>query len=86
MARDGWRMTTIAPRTIETAPTMLDAWIRQRTLWINGRLQTGLAVTRDPVGACRGMGIAGLVAAQAQPGAVGSWRRSPMARRPCACR
>lgn len=68
LARGGWRMTTITLPTIESAPTAAGAWIRQRTRWIKGHLQTWLVLMRDPAGAWRGMGATGFLAAQAQLG------------------
>ncbi|MBU6372232.1 MAG: glycosyltransferase [Alphaproteobacteria bacterium] len=81
LARGGWRMTMIAPPTIESAPTTLGAWIRQRTRWIKGHLQTWLVLMRDPVGVCRGMGFRGFAAMQAQLGGglLASFAHGPFA-------
>lgn len=68
MARFGWAMATITPPTIESAPTTLAAWVRQRTRWIKGHLQTWLVLMRDPVEVVRGVGLYGFLAIQAQLG------------------
>lgn len=55
-ARSGWRTATIGPPTWEEAPVTFSAWLRQRTRWIKGHLQTWLVLMRDPVRTQREMG------------------------------
>lgn len=68
MARFGWAMTMIKAPTIESAPTTLVAWVRQRTRWIKGHLQTWLVLMRDPAEVVRRVGLEGFLAIQAQLG------------------
>jgi cellulose synthase/poly-beta-1,6-N-acetylglucosamine synthase-like glycosyltransferase len=48
LARDGWRLGVIAPPTWEEAPLRLWPWLRQRSRWIKGHLQTWLVLMRSP--------------------------------------
>ncbi len=65
LARDGWRFAVLQAPTFEEAPVRLGAWLRQRSRWIKGHLQTWLVLMRDPLGALRELGFAGFVAMQA---------------------
>lgn len=56
LARDGWRTSTIGPPTSEEAPATFPAWLRQRSRWIKGHLQTWLVLMRDPIRTRREMG------------------------------
>lgn len=64
LARLGWRIDSIAPPTFEEAPATLSGWIRQRSRWIKGHMQTWLVLMRDPIGAWHGLGGAGFIAVQ----------------------
>ncbi|MES1156476.1 MAG: glycosyltransferase [Alphaproteobacteria bacterium] len=57
LARDGYTMGVIAPPTWEEAPITLSAWLKQRTRWIKGHLQTWLALMRNPVRTAQEMGF-----------------------------
>jgi glycosyltransferase XagB len=48
MARRGWRTTVLASTTWEEAPATFRQWIRQRTRWLKGWMQTYLVHTRQP--------------------------------------
>ncbi|HWA00629.1 MAG TPA: glycosyltransferase [Caulobacterales bacterium] len=56
LARHGCSMDVIAPPTWEEAPVTLSAWLKQRTRWIKGHVQTWLVLMRDPLGSAREMG------------------------------
>lgn len=62
LARMGYRCRTIASRTYEEAPFSLGAWIKQRTRWLKGWMQTLLVHTRQPVRLVREMGLTGAAA------------------------
>jgi cellulose synthase/poly-beta-1,6-N-acetylglucosamine synthase-like glycosyltransferase len=62
LARAGWRMGVIAPPTWEEAPTTWRAWLRQRTRWIKGHVQTWLVLMRDPMRTWRELGTRGFLA------------------------
>jgi cellulose synthase/poly-beta-1,6-N-acetylglucosamine synthase-like glycosyltransferase len=64
LAMDGWRMGVIAPPTWEEAPTTLTAWVRQRSRWIKGHLQSWLVLMRNPARAVRDLGVGGFLAMQ----------------------
>ena len=57
LARDGYRAGVIGPPTAEEAPVTLGAWLKQRSRWIKGHLQTWLVLMRDPVRCAREMGF-----------------------------
>ncbi len=48
LAREGYRVRTLASTTYEEAPTTLGAWVRQRSRWIKGYMQTYLVHMRRP--------------------------------------
>lgn len=56
LARFGYRAATITLPTYEEAPTRTRAWIRQRTRWFKGWMQTWLVHMRHPVGLFRDLG------------------------------
>jgi len=47
LARLGYRVADLPSSTQEEAPSTLDAWLRQRTRWMKGFLQTGISHSRD---------------------------------------
>jgi cellulose synthase/poly-beta-1,6-N-acetylglucosamine synthase-like glycosyltransferase len=59
LARNGFALGTITAPTFEEAPVRFDAWLRQRTRWIKGHIQTWLVLMRDPLRSHREMGAAG---------------------------
>lgn len=62
LARLGYTCRTIPSRTYEEAPFRLGPWIRQRTRWIKGWMQTLLVHTRQPARLVREMGLMGTIA------------------------
>lgn len=62
LARRGYASTVIASTTHEEAPLEVAAWLKQRSRWYKGWLQTALVHGRDLRGLTRGVGIDGLVA------------------------
>ena len=61
LARSGWRLDVIAPPTWEEAPARLGPWLKQRTRWIKGHLQTWLVLMRNPWRTVRELGIGGFL-------------------------
>lgn len=55
----GYRTRTLPSLTLEESPITLAAWMKQRTRWIKGYLQTWLVYTRDPATLKRHLGHAG---------------------------
>ena len=48
LARLGYRIADLPSSTLEEAPSTLNAWLRQRTRWMKGFLQTGISHSRNP--------------------------------------
>jgi cellulose synthase/poly-beta-1,6-N-acetylglucosamine synthase-like glycosyltransferase len=59
LARCGYRCTIIGATTYEEAPARLHPWLRQRTRWFKGWMQTWLVHTREPRQLLRDLGGAG---------------------------
>ena len=57
MAREGYRTSTISLPTYEEAPPTLDPWIKQRTRWMKGWMQTILVHNRNPFRLFLDMGL-----------------------------
>ncbi len=55
LVRDGYRVATIGLPTLEDAPHTLRIWMRQRTRWYKGWLQTWLVHSRAPFALAREM-------------------------------
>lgn len=68
LARNGYRCTVIASTTYEEAPTRFGSWVRQRTRWIKGFLQTWLVHMREPRALWRELGPRGFLAFQVMVG------------------
>ncbi len=62
LARAGYGTMTIASTTWEEAPIRLESWIKQRTRWLKGWMQTYLVHTRQPARARRELGWRGWLA------------------------
>jgi cellulose synthase/poly-beta-1,6-N-acetylglucosamine synthase-like glycosyltransferase len=56
LARAGYRTRTIASTTWEEAPIALGSWVRQRTRWLKGWMQTYLVHTRRSARSRRALG------------------------------
>lgn len=59
MTQKGYRVGVINSTTFEEANCEVGNWIRQRSRWIKGYMQTWLVHMRDPVGLYRSVGPAG---------------------------
>jgi cellulose synthase/poly-beta-1,6-N-acetylglucosamine synthase-like glycosyltransferase len=57
--RLGYRADVIRRQTVEDAPVSVGIWLRQRTRWFKGWLQTWLVMMRDPAALRREMGLTG---------------------------
>ncbi|MEM8651096.1 MAG: glycosyltransferase family 2 protein, partial [Pseudomonadota bacterium] len=55
--REGYRCDTITLPTFEEAPSEFDAWLKQRTRWIKGWMQTILVHSRHPFLLVREIGL-----------------------------
>jgi cellulose synthase/poly-beta-1,6-N-acetylglucosamine synthase-like glycosyltransferase len=64
LARHGFRTDVIASTTHEEAPARLAPWLRQRTRWFQGWIQTWLVHMRSPRTTLRELGPAGFVTLQ----------------------
>ena len=60
----GYRTGTLTSATVETAPSTPGVWIRQRTRWLKGWVQTWLVAMRRPVGTVRALGLGGFAVFQ----------------------
>jgi cellulose synthase/poly-beta-1,6-N-acetylglucosamine synthase-like glycosyltransferase len=61
LVRNGWKLGVITEPTFEEAPAELGAWLRQRSRWIKGHLQTWFVLMRNPVRTAREMGLSGFL-------------------------
>lgn len=64
LARFGFATAVITSTTYEEAPARLGPWIRQRTRWFKGWMQTWGVHMREPVKLARELGFAGFVTFQ----------------------
>ncbi|MBM3528096.1 MAG: glycosyltransferase [Alphaproteobacteria bacterium] len=64
LARFGYRTTVIPSTTHEEAPAQFGIWLRQRTRWFKGWMQTWLVHIRTPVRLLRELGISGFAVFQ----------------------
>jgi len=64
LARFGHRSTMIASTTYEEAPARFGPWLRQRTRWFKGWIQTWCVGMRTPGRLMRELGLGGFIAAQ----------------------
>ncbi|MBL6854433.1 MAG: glycosyltransferase [Alphaproteobacteria bacterium] len=62
IAQLGKRVTMLDSTTFEEAPTRVSAWIKQRSRWLKGYMQTWLVHTRNPFGLWRNVGWRGFFA------------------------
>jgi len=56
LARLGYRIEDLPSSTLEEAPITLGAWMRQRTRWMKGFMQTCIVHSRQPGSALRQLG------------------------------
>jgi glycosyltransferase XagB len=64
LARFGYRSAVIDSTTYEEAPARLVPWLRQRTRWFKGWMQTWLVHMREPRRLYRELGFAGFMVFQ----------------------
>jgi cellulose synthase/poly-beta-1,6-N-acetylglucosamine synthase-like glycosyltransferase len=64
MTQLGYRVAMLDSTTFEEAPLALGAWLKQRSRWLKGYMQTWLVHMRDPAGLMRRTGVSGFVAFQ----------------------
>ena len=64
LARFGYRTGVIDSATYEEAPARLGPWLRQRTRWFKGWLQTWLVHMRQPAQLLRELGLPGFLTFQ----------------------
>jgi cellulose synthase/poly-beta-1,6-N-acetylglucosamine synthase-like glycosyltransferase len=64
LARRGYRCGVIASSTFEEAPATLRPWLKQRTRWFKGWMQTWCVHIRNPFQLWRELGTRGLLAFQ----------------------
>lgn len=65
LARLGKRVSMLDSNTREEAPIRFGTWLRQRTRWMKGYMQTVLVHTRHPVLLARGIGVRACLLMQA---------------------
>lgn len=56
LARSGWLVQVLSSTTWEEAPATFTTWMKQRTRWLKGWMQTYLVHMRQPVVAARDLG------------------------------
>ena len=64
LARNGYRCRMLRSTTYEEAPSAFMSWLRQRTRWLKGYVQTWLVHMRDPKALWRELGPRGFLAFQ----------------------
>ncbi len=64
LARFGYRSDVIASTTYEEAPAHIGAWLRQRTRWFKGWMQTWAVHMREPRKLMRELGLPGFLTFQ----------------------
>ena len=64
LARFGYRTAVISSTTYEEAPVRFGPWLRQRTRWCKGWLQTWLVHMRSPLRLARDLGLTGFIVFQ----------------------
>jgi glycosyltransferase XagB len=64
IAQLGYRVSLIDSTTFEEAPITLHAWMKQRSRWLKGYMQTWLVHTRSPIRLGRRVGWRGWIAFQ----------------------
>ena len=70
LARRGYRCAMIKGTTCEEAPHHLWIWMKQRTRWLKGWMQTYIVHMRRPARLLRDLGIAGFLSFQALIGGM----------------
>jgi cellulose synthase/poly-beta-1,6-N-acetylglucosamine synthase-like glycosyltransferase len=68
LSRSGYRCRMLESSTFEEAPVRFGSWLRQRTRWIKGYMQTWLVHMRQPMRLWRDLGPAGFLGFQVMVG------------------
>jgi len=64
LARAGFRVAMLDSTTFEETPAALSGWMKQRSRWLKGYMQTWLVHSRDPAGLIARTGWRGFLAFQ----------------------
>jgi cellulose synthase/poly-beta-1,6-N-acetylglucosamine synthase-like glycosyltransferase len=64
LAQLGYRVSMLDSTTFEEAPAQLSPWLRQRSRWLKGYMQTWLVHAREPASLVRRIGIRGVAVVQ----------------------
>lgn len=64
LAQLGYRVSMLDSTTFEEAPTRLGTWLKQRSRWLKGYMQTWLVHAREPVALTKRVGLRGAAAMQ----------------------
>lgn len=64
IAQKGWKCKIIESTTMEECPISISAWIRQRSRWIKGHMQTYFVHMRQPFELYKKVGIMGFMGVQ----------------------
>lgn len=67
---EGYYTGVLKRPTLETAPTEIPVWIRQRTRWLKGWMQTWLVLMRHPLRLLEKRGIVGFIIMQVMIGGM----------------
>jgi cellulose synthase/poly-beta-1,6-N-acetylglucosamine synthase-like glycosyltransferase len=70
LARMGWHVAVLESTTWEEAPSVFGVWLRQRTRWLKGWMQTYLVHMRDPIRLFRELGMRRFLGLQILMGGV----------------
>lgn len=62
--RNGYYTGVLKRPTLETAPTEIPVWIKQRTRWLKGWMQTWLVFMRSPISLITSNGFVGFITMQ----------------------
>jgi glycosyltransferase XagB len=62
LSQAGYRVAMLDSTTFEEAPTRLDVWLKQRSRWLKGYMQTWLVHSRATLSMARGSGLRGVFA------------------------
>ena len=77
LCRFGYRTAVVASSTYEEAPAYIRPWLKQRTRWFKGWMQTWLVHMRRPRQLLRDLGSAGALPSSLSSAAT-CWRRWPI--------
>ena len=70
LAQLGYRVSMLDSTTFEEAPSRFRPWLRQRSRWLKGYMQTCLVHTREPVALTKRVGFRGVAVIQLFIGGV----------------